>query len=133
MGLFIRHGSPTFFVTVNPDDTKHPLMLSMWCNATGSRIDAPVRDNFVRYHQKRLKIIAEDPVLQAQFFDIIFTAVIDVVFGFDMNPKVGILGEVNAHYAVIEAQGKGTLHAHGLIWLTDGMKSFALFSHFTRI
>jgi hypothetical protein len=133
MGLFISNESPAFFVTVNSDNTKHPLMLSMWCNATGSRIDVPMRDNFVRYHQKRLKIIAEDSVLQAQFFDIIFSAVIDVVFGFNMNPRVGILGEVNAHYTVIEAQGKGTLHAHALIWLTDGTKSLPLFSHFTCI
>ena len=39
---------------------------------------------------------------------------------FEATPKVGILGEVISHYFMIEAQGKGTLHAHGLVWLTDG-------------
>jgi hypothetical protein len=67
MGLFISNGTPTFFVTVNPDDLKHPLMLSIWCTATGTRIEAPMSDNFVRYHQRRLRIISEDPVLQAFF------------------------------------------------------------------
>ena len=65
-------------------------------------------------------MIAEDPVLQALFFDVVFRAVIHILLGFDNDPKVGILGEVSAHYDVIESQGKGTLHAHGLIWLTDG-------------
>jgi len=120
MGLFISNGAPTFFITINPDDSRHPLMLSIWCSVTGARLDVPMRDNFVQYNKKRLQIIAEDPVLQALFFDIIFSAVVDVLLGFDNNPKVGILGEVSAHYSVIEAQGKGTLHAHGLIWLTDG-------------
>jgi hypothetical protein len=120
-GLYISNGAPTFFITVNPDDTKHPLMISMWSDALGLRVDAPMRDSFVQYHQQRLKIIAEDPVLQARFFDTIFSAVIDVVFGFDIDPKVGILGEVGAHYAVIESQGKGTLHAHGLVWMSEGI------------
>jgi len=119
---FICGGSPIFFVTVNPDDLKHSLMLSIWCTATGSRVDVPMSENFVRYHQKRLQILSQDPVLQALFFNIIFCAVIDVLFGFDRNPRVGILGEVSAHDAIIEAKGKGTLHAHGLIWLTDGNK-----------
>jgi hypothetical protein len=122
MGLFVSNGAPTFFITINPDDTKHPLMLSLWCGATGTRLDIPMRDGFVRYHQRRLQIISEDPVLQALFFDTIFSAVIDIVFGFDKEPKVGVLGEVSAYYAVLESQGKGTLHAHGLIWLTDGTR-----------
>lgn len=120
MGLFISNGAPTFFVTINPDDTKHPLMFSIQCGATGAQVAAPMRENFLRYHQKRLQIISEDPVLQAIFFNTIFCAVIDILFGFDKDPKVGIVGEVSAHYDVIESQGKGTLHAHGLIWLTDG-------------
>ena len=120
-GLYICGGCPIFFITVNPDDAKHPLMLSIWSDAQGKQMDVPMRENFAQYHQRRLKIISEDPVLQAQFFDTVFRAVIDVVFGFDKECGFGIFGEVSAHYAVIEAQGKGTLHAHGLIWLTDGI------------
>lgn len=123
MGLFISNGTPTFFVTVNPNDLKHPLMLSIWCAATGTRLDIPTSDNFIQYHQQRLQIISEDHVLQALFFDTVFTAVIDILFGFNKNSKVGILGEVSTHYAVIESQGKGTLHAHGLIWLALDMGS----------
>lgn len=120
-GLYISNGAPSFFITANPDDSRHPLMLSMWCEALDLRIDAPMRDNFIKYHQTRMKILAEDPVLQAQFFDTIFRAVTDVVFGFDRTPKLGIFGEVSVHYAVIENQGKGTLHAHGLVWVSEGI------------
>ena len=51
----------------------------------------------------------------AQFFDKIFQAVLEVIFGFGNEDKIGILGEVAAYYFIIEAQGKGTLHSHGLI------------------
>ena len=127
-GLYISNGAPTFFITVNPDDSRHPLMISMSCEALDLRIDVPMRDNFIRYHQKRMKILAEDPVLQARFFDTIFKAVIDVVFGFDQTPKVGIFGEVSVHYAIIESQSKGTLHAHGLVWISEGTKALVNFT-----
>jgi hypothetical protein len=122
-GLYISNGAPSFFVTVNPDDARHPLMMSIWCEALDLTIDVPMRDNFIKYHQKRMKILSEDPVLQTLFFDRIFKAVIDVVFGFDRTPKIGIFGEVSVHYAIIEGQGKGTLHAHGLIWISEGIRS----------
>ena len=125
-GLYISNGAPTFFITVNPDDSRHPLMISMWCEALGLRIDVPMRHNYIKYHQKRMKILSEDPVLQAQFFDTVLRAVIDVVLGFDKTPKVGIFGEVSAHYAVIESQGKGMLHAHGLVWISEGTYSLIL-------
>jgi len=47
--------------------------------------------------------------------------VLEIIFGFENEEKLGILGQVAAHNFIIEAQGKGTLHAHGLIWLTDGI------------
>jgi hypothetical protein len=66
-------------------------------------------------------LVAANPVLQAQFFDIIMRTVLEVIFGFCTRDKIGILGEVASYYFIIEAQGKGTLHAHGLVWLTDGI------------
>jgi hypothetical protein len=124
-GMFVRYGGPVFFITVNPDDARHPLIVAMRSDTEGGYFENSVTESFARYNQKRLKMVAEDPVLQAQFFDTIFKAVIDVVFGFDKEPsKVGIFGEVSAYYAVVESQGKGTLHAHGLIWLMEGTSPF---------
>jgi hypothetical protein len=127
-GLFVRYGTPKFFVTINPDDARHPLVFGLYTENEGRvSFEEPNEADFASYLQQRFKMISEDPVLQAEFFDIIMRAVLDVVFGFGAEDNVGILGEVAAHYFVLEAQGKGTLHAHGMVWLTDGMstRSFA--------
>jgi len=120
--LFTRFGGPKFFITINPDDMRHPLVLSLRGDQS-TEWHPTITNNFLRHHRARCQMIAENPSLQAQFFDIVFKAVIDVLFGFERDPKVGIFGEVVAYYAIIESQGKGTLHAHGLVWLKDGTES----------
>ena len=64
--------------------------------------------------------MADNLVLQAKFFDMIFQAVIDSLFGFGRESRLSIFGKVVAHYHIIKAQGKGTLYVHGLIWTADG-------------
>ena len=118
-GLFARFGGPKFFITINPDDVRHPLILSLRGDIS-NRWRPTVTSEFAQYCRLRAKIVANNPVLQAQFFDSIFRAVIDVVFGFERESRIGIFGKVVAHYDIIESQGKGTLHAHGLIWTADG-------------
>ena len=121
--LFIRFGGPKFFITINPDDMRHPLILSL--RGDISNVWHPtVSREFVRYCHMRSRVVAGNPVLQAQFFDLIFRAVTDILFGFGRETQVGIFGEVAAHYDIIESQGKGTLYAHGLIWTVDGMLQF---------
>jgi hypothetical protein len=97
------------------------LVLGLIVNDKEEEIQCPLADKFNEYLQARHKIMAENPVIQALFFDIIMRSILDVIFGFGSPAKVGILGEVASHYFVIETQGKGTLHSHGLVWLTDGM------------
>ncbi|KAF9053994.1 hypothetical protein BDP27DRAFT_1386312 [Rhodocollybia butyracea] len=51
-------------------------------------------------------------------------AFIRAVLGFDPSQKCGeggILGVVKAHYGCVEAQGRGTLHCHMMIWLEGGL------------
>ncbi|KAJ6573694.1 hypothetical protein B0H10DRAFT_1645672, partial [Mycena sp. CBHHK59/15] len=33
----------------------------------------------------------------------------------------GILGVVKAYYSCVEAQGRGTLHCHMVVWLEGGL------------
>jgi len=117
--LFFRFGGPQFFITINPDDLRHPLVLAMRGDISNVWRPTVTRD-FLRYHRMRCKLVANNPTLQAKFFDTIFRAVIEVPFGFGRESKVGVFGEVVAHYDMIESQGKGMLHGHGLIWLKDG-------------
>jgi Helitron helicase-like domain at N-terminus len=82
----------------------------------------PMDDNFRHFLRHRYKMISQDPVAEAQFFDIVFKAVTEGILGFGNEGNIGILGKVASHYAVIESQGKGTLHSHQLVWLIkDGI------------
>ena len=39
----------------------------------------------------------------------------------DKDSEGGIFGPVRGYYGCIEAQGRGTLHCHMLIWLEGGL------------
>ncbi|KAK0452804.1 uncharacterized protein EV420DRAFT_1621675 [Desarmillaria tabescens] len=47
-------------------------------------------------------------------------AFISVVLGVDSG-DVGALGKVKAYYGCVEAQGRGMLHCHMLVWLEGGL------------
>ncbi|KAJ7732241.1 hypothetical protein DFH07DRAFT_688826, partial [Mycena maculata] len=51
-------------------------------------------------------------------------AFISALLGYDPNQKDlegGILGVVKAYYGCVEAQGRGTLHCHMLVWVEGGL------------
>ncbi|KAJ7776488.1 hypothetical protein DFH07DRAFT_731866 [Mycena maculata] len=51
-------------------------------------------------------------------------AFISALLGYDPEQKDlegGILGIVNAYYGCVEAQGRGTLHCHMLVWVEGGL------------
>ncbi|THU90134.1 hypothetical protein K435DRAFT_586449, partial [Dendrothele bispora CBS 962.96] len=39
----------------------------------------------------------------------------------DRNKEAGILGHVKAYYGCVEAQGRGSLHCHMVVWLEGGL------------
>ncbi|KIO17935.1 hypothetical protein M407DRAFT_41485, partial [Tulasnella calospora MUT 4182] len=47
-------------------------------------------------------------------------AFIDVVIDMD-NPLGGLFGKVSGYYGTIEAQGRGSLHCHMLIWISGSL------------
>jgi Helitron helicase-like domain at N-terminus len=88
--LFSKYGGPKFFITINPNDTTHPLVLELKeADHTVPYFKTTITDSFTWYHRMRCKIVAANPVLQAQFFDIIFRAIIDYLFGFGRQSKIG--------------------------------------------
>ncbi|TDL18176.1 hypothetical protein BD410DRAFT_688694, partial [Rickenella mellea] len=51
-------------------------------------------------------------------------AFISAILGYDCQEKNlegGILGIVKAYYGCVEAQGRGTLHCHMMVWLEGGL------------
>ncbi|KAJ7290058.1 hypothetical protein C8J57DRAFT_1045719 [Mycena rebaudengoi] len=45
----------------------------------------------------------------------------DVFLGFERNCKRGVFGRVKHYYGVVEAQNRGSLHLHILIWLEGAL------------
>ncbi|KAJ7100742.1 hypothetical protein B0H15DRAFT_770185 [Mycena belliarum] len=45
----------------------------------------------------------------------------NIYLGFERDCKRGVFGRVKHYYAVIEAQNRGSLHFHGLIWLEGAL------------
>lgn len=58
----------------------------------------------------------------AAFFKLMVELVLETLFGIEVTRsrirrEVGVLGEIESYIGVVEAQGRGTLHLHILIWL----------------
>jgi hypothetical protein len=120
-GTSIACGPPSVWLTVNPDDQHNPIAQVF----VGEDIDL---DAFVRTDgpgkDRRAQNIAQDPHAAALFFNFIITAMFETLIGmkatqFKVTAEKGIFGIVRAYYALVESQGRGTLHLHALIWLED--------------
>ncbi|KAJ7266935.1 hypothetical protein B0H12DRAFT_1200858 [Mycena haematopus] len=76
--------------------------------------------------------IAKDPFAAAQFFHLTVTAILEDVFGITANKKgkpqrkPGVVGLVNGYIGTVEAQGRGSLHLHILLWLDGAPSSEAM-------
>ena len=58
------------------------------------------------------------------FFHFLIRTIIETLFGvkvtnFQIKSRMGILGHISAYFGTVESQGRGTLHLHLLVWLTD--------------
>jgi hypothetical protein len=119
--LIIERGLPSFYITINPADVFNPLVKFL----AGSEIDidALLPEEVPSYMEQSI-LVAKNPVIASKFFNIYMKAFIKNILQFDPEShenknKQGILGLVNGYYGCVEAQGRGTLHCHMLVWL-DG-------------
>lgn len=113
-------GMPHIFTTLNVSETNSPIAAVL----AGRDIDldkffdnlSPGAENL-----ERAKLLAQNPVAAAQFFDISVQNLLGILLGTHRNGKVGLFGEIGVYYGVVEAQGRGTLHIHLIIWLKNGL------------
>ena len=114
-GLILQSGTPTLFVTLNPADVDHPLVrLYADSDSVSDFVDWSVELG----EWRRKLFAAKNPAACAMFFDKMITSFIRIILRYGRE-EPGIYGRCNAYYGMVEAQGKGTLHCHLLIWL-DG-------------
>jgi hypothetical protein len=74
--------------------------------------------------QERATIVATHPVAIARFFNKLITTVLSTLIGYNPNKNElcaggGILGKIEAYYGIVEESGRGALHLHMLLWLTN--------------
>ena len=67
--------------------------------------------------------MASDPYASAKFFHLMIETILEVLFGFSrrrngvVTRRRGIFGVIKSYVGTVEAQGRGSLHLHLLLWL----------------
>lgn len=132
----LSFGPPLIFVTPNVADTKQMLLLVV--QGEEFKLQTPV-DATCRDMAERL---ARDPVGQVLVFELMIRLFFEYVLGCDPHAvgwrrgecagqraparrfglrfdghRIGMCGKVAAAFGPIEAQGRGSLHPHILVWL----------------
>ncbi|KAG1764967.1 hypothetical protein EV702DRAFT_981831 [Suillus placidus] len=75
---------------------------------------------------QRSIIIANDPYAAAKFFHFIVRTILEELLGVRVDERRhitrqdGIFGTVEAYVGTVEAQGRGTLYLHMIVWLRGG-------------
>ena len=118
--LMIDQGLPSFYITINPSDVHNPLV--QFLAGSDIDIDTVLPSDYDNFSQSML--VAKNPFATAKFFNLYIQAFIRAVLGYngDFGSRdLGILGNVKAYYGCVEAQGRGTLHCHMLIWVEGGL------------
>ena len=106
---------PAFFISISPCDIHSPKLMLL----AGEEIDYDIVSNLFSSAlttQKRMQIVANDPVAAAQFFNIVIDAFTNILLGYGTE-EGGSIGHISCYYGGIEEQGKGTLHIHMFVWL----------------
>jgi Helitron helicase-like domain at N-terminus len=120
-GMCVMKGPPSLWITINPSDTGDPIA-QVFC---GESIDL---DSFVNTpgpnSEERSRNIAAGPYAAAKFFHFVILAILEELFGIAMYKKGvpvtqtdGVFGKVASYIGTVEAQGRGTLHLHIVVWL----------------
>lgn len=119
-GMTILKGPPVLWVTINFADTKEPLVQVF----AGEDIDMEhLQFDVGPSAEKLARNAIENPYAAAKAFFFLMKLFFEVLLGIrvssfsDLERQLGILGLTEGYLGTVEAQGRGTLHAHLLIWL----------------
>jgi len=116
-------GVPSFYITVNPADVYNPIVRYL----SGHDIDI---DNLMSHevptYWEQAKAIARNPCIAADFFNMYLNAFFSAILRYDpkqRSTEPGVVGVVKAYYGCVEAQGRGSLHCHMVVWVHGGLNS----------
>ena len=127
-GTCLHKGGPSIWLTINPSDIHDPIAQIF----VGKQINM---DEFCASmgpdSNRRAQNIARDPYAAAKYFFFIIDAILRTLFQVEATQNqvtsgMGILGRISAYFGVVEAQGRGTLHLHMLIWCCNSPNMYEL-------
>ena len=121
-GMCMMKNPPSIWLTINPADTQDPIA-QVLC---GQDINL---DRFSKSDERPSDVaITSDPYASASFFHLMVNAILETLLGIKgykhgrpIQREKGILGTIEAYIGTVEAQGRGTLHLHMVLWLRGGM------------
>jgi len=75
-------------------------------------------------NNRRAENIASNPYGAAEYFHFIINTILQTLFdiskqGSRTDSEMGVLGHLTGYFGVVEAQGRGSLHVHMLLWLAN--------------
>ena len=111
--LMYHIGSPIWYITLSPVDTKHPLCV--YLAGTDEKFSPEIKTS-----DERMRLVTSNPVAAARFFKYIIEIFISDILGYDSDTP-GLYGDVEAYYGTVEQQGRLTLHLHAAIWLRGSL------------
>jgi len=134
-----RFGPPTMMVTVSPNATDEPLVVCLALRKLGAAWKPKELWRESAADMRARRALTEGaPASCVTFYDEFTRAVLTHLFGAELDrsgeldPKdlrEGIFGRCRAAHGVTEAQGRGHLHMHVLLWTVHGPLFFARFLH----
>ena len=129
------YGLPSWFVTVSPGETNNKLVMTIssqpdpgWSEQgiVGDNVKsrAPFKWSTEFDYSKRARRVAENPVAAAKHFAALAHAMMEHLCKLPCHNKRkktclggrGALGQMIAHFAALECQGRGSLHFHAVMW-----------------
>ena len=120
--MIVSLGALCLFITINPADLYNPLVRVL-AGEDLSLDSFPADSGPNRTFFNQSQFIATNPVVAAQFFDIYLNTFFSSILAHspDKEKRKGLFGYTKAFYGCAEAQGRGTLHCHCLVWLEGGL------------
>ena len=116
LAMINQLGIPTFFLTLSAADLHWPDMIKAVASQFGTTLSD--EDVMNMSFTERCRYVKLNPVTVARHFDYrLRTLFKDVIFS-----KEKPLGEVTDYFRRIEAQARGSVHAHCLLWVKDAPK-----------
>jgi hypothetical protein len=111
----VKNGMPAIWFTLNPSDLLNPIV----CRIAGEDVGSVTN----RKQRKELRycVAVRNPVASARFFKVMMDGFFEKLIRTGCEEK-GVFGEVDAYFTTTETNGRGALHAHGMLWLKGNLE-----------